>query len=166
MKEQTLILTLEMEAARQQFFSDQRDKFFPKHCNYLHAHITLFHKLPDDLKIENIIQQFTDRRPIELEITSIKNIGNGVAYVIQSNELQELHGAMQKAFAEWLIPQDKNKLWPHITIQNKVTAFKAKETAELLVQDFKPFVVQAIGISSWLYLGGPWEKKATYLFQK
>ena len=166
MKEQTLILTLEMEEAQQHFFSAQRAKYFPKYCNYLEAHITLFHKLPDNLNVEKIIQEFSFRNPIDLDVTAIDNIGNGVAYIIKSAELQELHMAMQKALTEYLIPQDKNILWPHITIQNKVTAFKAKKTSAFLQKNFEPFSVKAIGITSWIYLGGPWKKKATYLFQK
>lgn len=166
MKAHTLILTLEIEEAPQLCFTELRSKYFPKHCNYLDAHITLFHRLPDDERIENILQQFTDRQEIELEIAAVKNIGNGVAFTIQSAALQALHMELQKSFSEWLIPQDRNKLWPHVTIQNKVTAYKAKQTADFLQQDFRPFIIKTIGISSWIYLGGPWEKKATYLFQK
>ena len=71
---------------------------------------------------------------------------------------------MQHTLAPYLIRNDRKILTPHITIQNKVTAYKAYKTHALLLADFKPFVVQAIGYISWYYAKGYWEMKEEYLF--
>ena len=42
-----LILTLKPDEQAQQFFNALRKAHFPAHANYLDAHLTLFHLLPD-----------------------------------------------------------------------------------------------------------------------
>ena len=113
-----------------------------------------------------MLEQASKIKPLELNISAVKNIGAGVAFEIKSPALSQLHKALQQKFNPFLISQDRNKLWPHITIQNKVTAYKAAQTAELLGKDFEPFSVKGIGIGSWLYKGGPWEKQEEYLFDQ
>ena len=160
-----LIITLKIDTASQDFFSEQRKLYFPAHVNFLDAHLTLFHKLPaDDILINETIELLCKRKSFSMEVTGVKNIGKGVVYTIHSSELQELHKQMQLAFSNILIPQDKGKLAPHITVQNKVTANKANVLHQNLSQSFKPFCIQATGIVTWLYLKGPWEKKAEFLF--
>lgn len=165
MRSTPLILTLSIDAKAQQYFDGLRQEHFPKHCNYLKAHLTLFHRLPsDDETIEKIITDACKISPMSLQVSEIKNIGNGVAYAIRSEELQQLHKKLQQQFDSNLISQDRNKLWPHITVQNKVTAFKAKQTAEKLRENFLPFTITATGIRSLLYLDGPWEAKGQWQF--
>ena len=160
-----LIITLKIDTASLAFFSEQRKLYFPAHVNFLDAHLTLFHKLPaDDILIDETIKLLCKRKSFSMEVTGVKNIGRGVVYTIYSPELQQLHKQMQLAFSNILIPQDKGKLAPHITVQNKVTANKANVLHQNLSQSFKPFSVQATGIATWLYLKGPWEKKAEFLF--
>jgi 2'-5' RNA ligase len=165
MQKTPLILTILMDDDSQGYFTGLRNQYFPKHCNYLEAHITLFHKLPSNKKIiHNILEQVSKRKIMELNVAALKNIGTGIAFEIHSPELIQLHKSLQQKFAPFLITQDRKKLWPHITIQNKVTAFKAIKTFELLAPDFKPFSIQGTGIGSWLYKSGPWEKAEEYLF--
>ena len=167
MQKEPLIVTVLMDQQYQDYFTNLRNQHFPKHCNYLQAHITLFHKLPSNKKIiGNMLEQASKIKPLELNISAVKNIGAGVAFEIKSPALSQLHKALQQKFNPFLISQDRNKLWPHITIQNKVTAYKAAQTAELLGKDFEPFSVKGIGIGSWLYKGGPWEKQEEYLFDQ
>ena len=71
---------------------------------------------------------------------------------------------MQAYFSTYLTAQDRNKLWPHITIQNKVTAYKALVTHTLLDPKFVPFTIRAQGLSVWKYLNGPWEHMSDHLF--
>jgi hypothetical protein len=71
---------------------------------------------------------------------------------------------MQMKFDTYLICNDRKILKPHITIQNKVTTYKAQKTQALLLKDFKPFVVNALGFTSWYYVKGYWDKKADYFF--
>jgi len=161
-----LILTLAIDEISHNYFTTLRTQYFPKYCNYLEAHLTLFHHLPADVdSINETVQQVCKRDNMLLEITGINNTGNGVAFTIASASLQQIHTELQQSFAPYLINRDKGDFLPHITIQNKVTAFKAKQTTDILLQDFKPFTAQGIGIDSWLYLGGPWEKKKEYRFE-
>ncbi|RYY70620.1 MAG: 2'-5' RNA ligase family protein [Chitinophagaceae bacterium] len=165
MKKEPLILSILLEEASHLYFTNLRNQYFPKHCNYLEAHLTLFHRLPSgNALIHKTLEDICKRPKMELPVTAIKSMGNGVAFELRSPELAGLHKTLQQKFSRFLITQDRNKLWPHITIQNKVTAFKAATTLAVLQKDFKPFTVQAIGIGSWLYKNGPWEKQADYMF--
>lgn len=165
MQSSPLIITLKLNDASHNYFTQLRDQYFPGHCNYLQAHLTLFHHLPaDNLLISESLELLAKRPPFNLEINSIKSIGNGVAYTVASDHLKMLHKSMQQSFKDFLISQDKQALWPHITIQNKVTAFKAKQTLDVLSKDFTPFSIKGIGFSTWLYLKGPWEHRKDYIF--
>lgn len=166
MKAFPLILTLKLEDSAQVRFDELRKKHFPKHCNYMDAHLTLFHHLPSGLaSVSQAITSFASRPAMDLEVTAVKNIGNGVVYSISSAELQRMHKQMQKNFDRLLISQDRQKLWPHITVQNKVTAYKALLTFNELQKDFQPYQIEATGLSSWLYLGAAWEWIRDDLFQ-
>ncbi len=155
-----------MQADAQAYFNRLRKQYFPAHCNYLQAHLTLFHHLPAQAPL---VQQALDNacctKPFLIKVTGIANLSKGAAFLVQSNELQQLHRQLQNTLQSFLIPQDQQTLQPHITIQNKVTAFKAQQTVTYLQQQFKPFTVQAIGIQSWLYLKGPWQHVNDHPFQ-
>ena len=160
-----LIVTLKIDEASQLFFDEQRTAYFPAHANYVPAHITLFHKLPsDNIDIENALAAFAKRPTFESVIADIILHKNSVAYSIQSHTLQQLHAEMQQVFEPFLIRNDRKILTPHITIQNKVTAYKAYKTHALLLKDFNPFAVKAFGFTSWYYVKSYWEKKEEYSF--
>ena len=161
-----LVITLKIDEPSQLFFDKQRRAHFPPHANYVPAHITLFHKLPaGNPAVENGLTAFAKHLAFELNVTDIILQKTSVAYSIQSKTLQQIHAQMQHTLAPYLIRNDRKILTPHITIQNKVTAYKAYKTHALLLADFKPFVVQAIGYTSWYYVKGYWEMKEEYLFE-
>lgn len=161
-----LVVTLKIDEPSQLFFDAQRTAHFPAYANYVPAHITLFHKLPAaNPVIENGFAAFAQHQSFELHITDVFLHKTSVGYSIQSAALQLLHAHMQQTFAPYLIRNDRKTLTPHITIQNKVTAYKAYKTHALLQADFKPFTAQALGIASWYYVKGYWEKKEEYLFE-
>lgn len=163
----TLIITLQMEEAHQIHFDALRQLYFPAHANYLDAHITLFHHLPaGEPAIIAALQDATQRGPLTLTVAGIVNFGKGVAYRLVSDELQILHQQLQQAFDPWLKRQDRQVLRPHITIQNKVTSFKAQQLHEALQRDFAPFEIRATGLQTWYYLRGPWKPAATFPFHK
>jgi 2'-5' RNA ligase len=165
MKKDPLILSILLDDTSHQYFTGLRNKYFPKYCNYLEAHLTLFHRLPSaNPLIDNALKEICRREKMLMQASAVKSMGTGVAFEIRSPELATLHKTLQQKFSRYLITQDRKKLWPHISIQNKVTAFKASQTLELLQKDFIPFAVEGIGIGSWLYKGGYWEKKGEYLF--
>lgn len=72
---------------------------------------------------------------------------------------------MKTELFPFLTGKDKKKLWPHITVQNKVTAWKALQTATELRKDFKPFTIQATGFSLWHFNKGPWIPAGEFLFE-
>lgn len=165
MQKAPLILTLLTDEISGQYFNRLRSLHYPKYCNYVEAHLTLFHKLPADKAIiRNTLIEVCKRGPIQLEVTGLKSMGTGVAFEIQSPELINLHKILQRKFSPFLIKKDRHTLWPHITVQNKVTAFKASQTLALLEKDFELFSVDGIGIGVWLYRGKRWEKKEEYRF--
>ncbi|SDF47899.1 2'-5' RNA ligase family protein [Chitinophaga filiformis] len=161
------IITLQMEEAYQAHFNALRQLYFPAHANYLDAHITLFYHLPlGEPAITAALQEVAQKGPLILTVAGIVNFGKGVAYRLVSDELLIMHQQLQHAFDPWLIKQDRQPLRPHITVQNKVTAFKAQHVHEVLSQDFTPFEIKAIGLQTWRYLHGPWKALETYPFSK
>jgi len=160
-----VIVTLNI--AELDYFTNLRRQHFPRHVNFLDAHLTLFHVLPSDQpRVTHTLENTARRKLFTMQVAGIKNMGNGVAFEIQSGELQQLHQELQLSFAPWLINQDRKKLWPHITIQNKVTAYKASQLAKELSSGFRPFSITATGLSSWIYRKGPWEPLGSFNFQE
>ena len=153
-----LIVTLTLDKVSHDFFTKLRNTHYPKHCNFLEAHLTLFHRLPADISlIDDVLKKAAARAIISMEVSGITNIVSGVFYNVESDDLLALHKKLQQAFKPWLITKDRKKLWPHITIQNKVTVYKAAKTTALLLPDFKPFTLQGTGFTVWQYCKGPWK---------
>jgi len=160
-----LIVTLEMEEQYQQHFNALRRRYFPAHANYLDAHITLFHHLPaGEPAITAGLEAAAQRGPFILTVAGIVNFGQGVAYRLESDTLQQIHRTLQQTFEPWLIRQDRQALRAHITVQNKVTAFKAQQLHETLSQDFVPFTIRGTALKTWQYLHGPWKAGQTFPF--
>jgi 2'-5' RNA ligase len=161
-----LIVTLELDKESKTYFNNMRKNYFPNHANYLEAHLTLFHHLPSNNHfIMDALQSFVHKSCFQLTVSNLVNFEKGIAFNLQSETLNEMHIAMQETFDPFLKKHDKKPLWPHITIQNNVTAFKAQKTLELLQQDFQAFQVSAVGLSVWYYIGGPWRPNIFIPFQ-
>lgn len=163
-----LILSLRLDEASQTFFNQLRKRYFPSERNYLDAHLTLFHHLPGEA-IQNIQKQLQEisitTSTFPLEVTKVKMIGRGVAYQLESDTLMKTHKQLARQWQKWLTLQDSQKLWPHITVQNKVTPDKAKALYKKLSDSFEPFTAYATGFSLWAYQNGPWEWKDEFSFQ-
>src|ERR1700743_1038120 len=104
-QKQPLILTLKLDGESQAFFDAQRQLYFPPERNFLQAHLTLFHQLPDEYITYEILSA-TKLKSFELRVTGLMNTGAGVAYQISSNELLELHKELSDQFKTSFIPQD------------------------------------------------------------
>lgn len=163
---QPYIITLILNHEAFSFFNALRQKHFPPAINYLQAHLTLFHHLPsNEEKIKADLQRWSEAiKPLPLNVTAVVSIGKGVAYKIECEELMRLHKAMQQEWRQWLTPQDGQRLWPHITVQNKVAPAVAKETLQNLQSSFEPFTAQGLGFALWRYAGGPWEAEEEFRF--
>jgi hypothetical protein len=152
------VVTLALDAAAEAFFNALRSNHFPPERNYLAAHLTLFHHLPaQEQQIAQTLECMSAQQPIfDLNVTGIVSIGRGVAYKIESLVLQQMHQQMQQQWQPWLTPQDRQKLWPHITVQNKVAPHTAHALHQQLLASFHAFTVQGTGFRLWNYLEGPW----------
>jgi 2'-5' RNA ligase len=156
--ENPLILTLKLNPEAAAYFTDLRKQHFPAERNYLDAHLTLFHHLPaNEPAIFEVIKTVCSlQKPMILPVTQVVNIGAGVAFKLESEELKKLHKSLQQQWQQWLTPQDKQSLWRHITIQNKVDRATSLALQQELSTNFKPFEIQGLGLSLWEYLNGPW----------
>ncbi|MVN91899.1 2'-5' RNA ligase family protein [Mucilaginibacter aquatilis] len=159
MNDAPLILTLMLDDASQQYFNQLRTAHFPPERNYLDAHLTLFHNLPahEAQIVKDIEFAAINQTTMQLQIKAVKSIGSGVAFDIECMQLKQLHNYLQQLWQPWLIPQDKQKLWPHITIQNKVTHDAAMLLKAQLENDFESFEATGTGLALFEYRGGPWE---------
>ncbi len=164
-----LVLTLTLDEATTKFFNQLRQRHFPAERNYLEAHLTLFHQLPsveaDRLvsELDSVSQQY---RPLKLVVKEVRLLGRGVAYRLESSLLQQLHRQLQKQWRAYLTPQDQQKLWPHVTVQNKVSPDEAKRLHAQLSEGFAPFEATGTGLHLWEYQGGPWESKQEFGFRE
>jgi 2'-5' RNA ligase len=161
--ESPLILTLRLDEASHLFFDELRERHFPRERNFLKAHLTLFHKLPDTAATVGVIKSLT-LAPFEMRVTGLINLGAGVAYRLESLELSLLHKALSTKFSDNLSAQDKQGFRGHITIQNKTSPVVAKALLTELANEFEPFTVYALGLDLWRYLGGPWAHKDYFPF--
>ncbi|PST83916.1 phosphoesterase HXTX [Pedobacter yulinensis] len=162
-QKQPLILTLRIDGASQTFFDAQRSRYFPPAQNFLQAHLTLFHQLPDQAAAWNYLQNLSFPT-FHLEVNGLMLLGSGVAYTLESAELLRLHALVARGFVEVLVAQDRQKLRPHVTIQNKTQPEIARALLADLMATFKPFRVKAEGIDLWTYLGGPWQHRHYFPF--
>jgi len=161
----TYVLTLSLDAASQAYFEALRRLHFPPERNQIPAHLTLFHTLPNDMNVVRILEFEAEREEtFALAVTEVRSLGKGVAYKLESANLLALHARLSRAFAEHLTAQDKQRLQPHIVVQNKVTAATAHELLLDLQQTLAPMQVQALGMDLWRYMGGPWELARTFPF--
>lgn len=157
------ILTLRMDENAQAFFDQLRQRYFPAERNFLSAHLTIFHKLPVGDEVTNVLDSIRIS-PLQLTVSGLRNLGNGVAYQLQSEALNVLRDKLQSLFDFKLSAQDSQGFRAHVTVQNKVSAVDAKNLLLKLNESFVPFTVTGLGLDLWLYLGGPWEHVKYYPF--
>lgn len=162
-----LVLTLTLDAEAAAFFNQLRQQHFPPERNHLEAHLTLFHQLPGgeaDRLVSDLKRVSPQYRPLPLAVKEVRLLGRGVAFRLESPLLQQLYRQLQKQWRPYLTAQDQQKLWPHVTVQNKVPADEAKRLHEQLSKDFAPFEVVGTGLHLWEYRGGPWESVQRFGF--
>ncbi len=147
-----------MDEAATSMFNERRKKHFPLSLNFIDAHLTLFHALPNENNTLQTVEAIAGRqKTFKLQVTQLAFLGRGVAYKVESNTLMQLHKSLQHIFVNALSLQDKQKRWPHITIQNKVSPAEAQALLNEMQRDFSPFSVEAKGLQIWEYLNGPWK---------
>ncbi|MHA4896278.1 2'-5' RNA ligase family protein [Pedobacter sp. PWIIR3] len=152
-----------MDEASQAYFDALRLEHFPAERNFLNAHLTLFHKLPDTAQTVELLLGLSVA-PFGIKVSGLFNLGSGVAFRLEGAELLSLRSALSRQFLEQLSAQDKQGFRGHVTVQNKTSPEIARELLNRLSADFSSFEVQALGLDLWYYLGGPWAHKQYFPF--
>ncbi len=164
-KAPSTILTLQLDARSQEYFERLRQEHYPVELNRIGAHVTLFHTLPPANEIADTIASAAARPAFAMQVTGLRSLGRGVAFTLESAKAVKVHRGLAESFAGVLSRQDQQRFQPHIVVQNKATAEKAKLLKAQLQAGFRPFEVQAVGLRVWDYLGGPWRDAGSFNFR-
>jgi hypothetical protein len=151
----------------QAWFDRQRRAYFPPERNVLAAHCTMFHHLAPELgaELKQRLNAATRGLPApHARVGGLMNLGRGVAYRIESPDLEAIRADLADAFASMLVPQDRSGWRPHVTVQNKVEPAEAKALLATLSAGFLPRPVKIAGLATWWYRGGPWEAFSRHMF--
>ena len=144
-----------------------RRQHFPPERNHLRAHLTMFHHLPpscaDELK-QLLKDEARGNNPVA-RLSGLINLGGGVAFRVESPDLEDIRARIAERFAPMLMPQDRNAWRAHVTVQNKVKAPEARALLDQLSGDFQPRALNVSGLAAWYYRGGTWEPIAAYAFK-
>jgi 2'-5' RNA ligase superfamily len=131
------------------------------------AHLTLFRHLPPSLEAElkQRLSVYTATPPPRAILAGVIDLGEGTAFRVESEELEDIRYDLAEAFRGMLTPQDMAPWRPHVTIQNKVEPREARRLQAELRATFQPRPLDISGLASWRYLGGPWEPIRTHAFR-
>jgi hypothetical protein len=149
----------------QAWLDAQRRVHFPAERNLLPAHLTMFHHLPPSLadEVRQRLGELAREGTLAARIAGVISLGRGVAYRIDSPELEDRRAWLADGWADVLTPQDRAPWRPHVTIQNKVEPAQARALLERLKRDFRPRPLAIAGFAGWYYRGGPWEKLSRHM---
>jgi hypothetical protein len=165
--ESPIIVTLVLDAVSQAAFDALRTRYFPPARLVVGAHVTMFHALPGGLarEIEAEVRALcADTAPFVLRLSGVRFLGRGVALDLDAAEARVLRASLRARFETELTAQDRAPWRPHVTVQNKVSAERARETWLALQVFACAAPVWAEGVALWRYRGGPWEAMETCRF--
>ena len=162
-----LILTLLLDDATQDWLDALRRQHFPPERNLIPAHVTLFHALPGDEKdavLAGLAEECRAVAPSGARIGPPRFLGRGVALTVAAPAVEKLRGRLAERWRERLTAQDRQGWRPHATVQNKVTADRARALHAELAASLQPREGRAEGLALWRYRGGPWEPAGRFAF--
>ncbi|GLZ44374.1 hypothetical protein Acsp06_05590 [Actinomycetospora sp. NBRC 106375] len=161
-----LIVTALLDTASQDELDDRRRRWFPAGRRVVGAHLTLFHALPGARfdAVADVLAAVTDRAPIPAVIGAPVSLGRGVAHPVDAPGLAAVHERVADRFTGDLTRQDRQRLRPHVTVQNKVDAATARTTLAELTAEHVPWTATITGLGLWHYRGGPWEGAGEFPF--
>jgi len=142
-----------------------RTAYFPPERNFLSAHLTMFHHLPPSLEgeVRQRLSELAREGAPDARVAGLISLGGGVAYRIESPELEDRRAWLADLWSDVLTPQDRAPWRPHVTIQNKVASDVARALLDKLQGDFRPRPLAIAGFASWWYRGGPWEQHSRHM---
>jgi hypothetical protein len=163
-----LIVTAELGSADFAWLDGLRRAHYPVERNQVPAHLTIFHALPPSAEGEvrrGLSRVAADMPPPRASIEGLMDLGGGVALRIVSTGLDAIRAELAEDFHGLLSASDAGGWRPHVTIQNKVSAREGRALMSALERDFRarPLAIAALGLHR--YLGGPWERLASYAFR-
>jgi hypothetical protein len=162
-----IIVTALFGAADQAFLDEQRRAYFPPERNQLAAHLTMFHHLPPSGAAELRQRLVAETRGVaspRARLAGVVSLGRGVAYRVESPELEAIRARLAESFRGLLTPQDQAGWRAHVTVQNKVEPGEARALLERLKATFVARPVTIAGLAAYWYRGGPWEPLSRHLF--
>ena len=141
---------------------------FPPERNYLKAHVTLFHAIPEiyreELK-ECLKRMARDNAPVPAALTGVMKLGKGTALQLESAGMLALRDELAERFHGMLTAQDSHRPRLHITVQNKVSIEAAKALQAELTPLVRPRDFAFRGLAMHAYMGGPWETLGEFSFR-
>ena len=155
-----MVVTAWIDADDLDVFNRLRARLFPGELNYLSAHVTLFHHIPAADRqdfIATACASAEELPSLTARVGQPYNLGKGVAYPIECQELSDLRRKLRAKYLTSLSTQDRveNKRF-HLTVQNKVSHDEARRTLAQLAEGEVPDTIGLRGISCYRYDGGPW----------
>lgn len=145
-----------------------RRRHYPAGRNQVPAHLTLFHHLPpsaaEELK-RRLAAETRQVPPPGARLSRVLLRDDGVALAVDSPGLEDIRDRIAEAFASLLIPQDRTRWDPHVTIQAKAEPRVAAALHAELKRELVPRALAIAGLAAWRYRGGPWEPLASYRFE-
>jgi hypothetical protein len=162
-----LIVTVELARADFSWIEGLRRAHYPPERNLVPAHLTMFHALPPSVEgeLRGRLGQIVRRTPPAATIAGMLDLGGGVAFRIVSPDLDGIRNELAGDLRGLLGAQDSGGWRPHITIQNKVPPKVARALKQSLEPGFAPRPIGIAGLGLQRYLGGPWDRIATYSFR-
>ncbi|HEY9552689.1 2'-5' RNA ligase family protein [Allosphingosinicella sp.] len=144
-----------------------RRTHYPPERNQVPAHLTLFHHLPPTVEAElgARLAAYAALPPPRARLSGVIDLGEGTAFRVESEDMEDIRHDLAEAFRGLLTPQDQAPWRPHVTIQNKVEPREAKRLQQQIRATFQPRPLAVKGLASWRYLGGPWEPIRRYSFR-
>lgn len=160
-----LIVSLVVDDHAQREWDLLRRAHFPPERLVVGAHITLFHALPhDEAEVLAAVAEVARRPSFPVRVGAFRSLGRGVAFAVESVELEAVRAELRGRWRDRLTRQDAQGFRPHVTVQNKVEPAVARATLEALRAGAAPPDATAVGIAVWRYAGGPWKHVGTASF--
>lgn len=162
-----LIVTAELAPPDLAWLDGLRRRHYPADRNRLPAHLTMFHAIAPSAEGElryRLAGEARAPRP-RAKLAGIMDLGGGVAFRVASDELDAIRASLSEVMHGSLGAQDAAGWRPHVTIQNKVSPRQARALKDELERSFEPRPLEISGLGLHRYLGGPWERLASYSFR-
>lgn len=144
-----------------------RRAYYPPELNRVPVHLTLFRHLPPSVERElgQRLGEYAAAPAPRARILGVMDLGEGTAFRVESEELEDIRLDLAEAFHGLLMPQDQASWRPHVTVQNKVERRGAIALQKVLQVGTFPRPLAINGLTSWRYLDGPWQLVHAYPFR-